>query len=226
MCCKWLPHSSTAPRQTLRSNCLQYILLPSPPWQFIRNSGQIFLHLDVTKGNFPPIARVVTLVVHLIFKLWMKHSVYERDKLGNKEQIESAVSGNIKADLSPNRDTECCGDTKQHTWSLAWILSSVSLSSKMCLVSSGQNITMSSVHRLYRMEWKQYGDPDTEIAAKLLSTSLSFPMFFSLPPDWLALTLIMRCTLNRSENQRWLYKSGDRIKYWVKNLTHWSASHI
>ena len=57
----------------------------------------------------------------------MKHSVYERDKLGNKEQIESAVSGNIKADLSPNRDTECCGDTKQHTWSLAWILSAVSL---------------------------------------------------------------------------------------------------
>ena len=39
----------------------------------------------------------------------MKHSVYERDKLSNKEQIESAVSGNIKADLSPNR--ECCGDT-------------------------------------------------------------------------------------------------------------------
>ena len=92
----------------------------------------------------------------------------------------------------------------------------------MCLVSSGQNITMSSVHRLYRMEWKQYGDPDTEIAAKLLSTSLPFPMFFSLRPDWLA--LIMRCTLNRSENQRWLYKSGDRIKYWVTYLTHWSAS--
>ena len=151
----------------------------------------------------------------------MKHSVYERDKLGNKEQIESAVSGNIKADLSPNRDTECCGDTEQHTWSLAWILSAVSLLSKMCLVSSGQNITMSSVHRLYRMEWKQYGDPDTEIAAKLLSTSLLFPMFFSLPPDWLA--LIMRCTLNRSENQRWLYKSGDRIKFWVKSLTHWSV---
>ena len=48
----------------------------------------------------------------MIFKLWMRHSVYERDKLSNKEQIESAVSGNIKTDSSTNRDTECSGDAK------------------------------------------------------------------------------------------------------------------
>ena len=109
----------------------------------------------------------------MISKLWMKHSVYERDKLSNKEQIESAVSGNIKADLSPNRDRECCGDTQhQATHVLAGLNTKHRLEQNVPCKSSGQNITISS-------QQQQYGDLDSEIAAKLLSASLSFLLFFS-----------------------------------------------
>ena len=127
----------------------------------------------------------------------MKHSVYERDKLSNKEQIESAVSGNIKGWLEPKqRHTMLWRDsTKQHTCSVAWILSGVS--SKMSLVSSGQNITMSSVHGLC--------SSNMVIQIQRLQPS-SCPLHyhfycFSPPPDWLALTLIMPCTLDHSDNQ-------------------------
>lgn len=163
-------------------------------------------------------ALVVTLVVHLIFKLWMKHSVYERDKLSNKEQIESAVSGNIKGWLEPKQRHRMLwrDSAKQHTCSVAWILSGVS--SKMSLVSSGQNITMSSVHGLY--------SSNMVIQIQRLQPS-SCPLHyhfycFSPPPDWLALTLIMPCTLDQSDTQmvvrafRLSVSEERESKRWVK----------